>query len=166
MTMATDRFGLNHAMGLVVLAAVDFALLRISGLITGGAPDQFRLQMVVLTALPTANLAALALMLRAVRSGPTRRFLAGFATSAAITSALLLAGVAFLDLKLVLPPTQRLGKWMATSLWGRTDMLDTRELIILMAAFASVFSLPQALLASIVGLVVRGGLAGASPAVE
>jgi hypothetical protein len=153
MTMKAARLRLNHAMGLVFLAALDLAMLRISGLITGGAPHQFRLQMIVLVALPMANLLGIALILRSLRSGSCRRFLEGFAISAAITSASLFASAAFLDLEWIMPPMGRLGHWLATTLLGRSDLINTRGLLILMSAFASIFTLPQVLLALLSGLV-------------
>jgi hypothetical protein len=153
--MNPARLRLASAMGIVLVSALDFALIHASRLVEGGTPDDFRQQLIVLSVLPMANVLMVALFLIARRSGPTRQFLHGFATSAAITAALILAGATLLDRELIEPPIQSLIRSVAARLFGAHRELDTATILILTATFASIFGLPQFLLALLVGFLAR-----------
>jgi hypothetical protein len=153
--MKPARLRLASAMGIVLVSALDCALIRASRLVIGGTPGDFRLQLIVLSVLPMANVLAISLFLLARRSSPSSRFLHGFATSAAITTALFLAGATFLDRDLIQPPMDRLVVWVATPLFGNPYALDTTKILIFCAIFALIFALPQLLLALVVGFLAR-----------
>jgi hypothetical protein len=156
MTKKPARFRLAYAMVVVVIAALDFALIRRSRFFTGnGTPDYIRLQLIVLSVLPMTNVLAISLFLLAHQSGPTRRFLGGFAASAAFTSVLFLAGATFLDRGLIQLHIESLLRAVAPFVFQRNLLLGSMRIVILSAIYVSIFGLPQLLLAVVVGFIAR-----------
>jgi hypothetical protein len=155
MTMKAARFRLAYAMVIVLIAALDLALIRTSRLVGGGRLEDLRLQLIVLIVLPMANLLAFALFLLTRRSGPGRRFWGGFVTSTALSSALIIAWATLADLSSLEASLQTFGRSVATSLFGASNILNTTKILLLCAIFATAFTLPQLLLAVVVGYLTR-----------
>jgi hypothetical protein len=153
--MKPARFRLAYAMVIVLIAALDLALIRTSRLVSGGRLEDLRLQLIVLIVLPMANLLAIALFLLAHRSVADRRFWGGFVISAAIISTLIIAWATLTDLASLEALIQPFGRSVATFLFGTSNMLNTPKILLLYAIFAMAFTLPQLLLVVVVGFLAR-----------